>query len=70
MSKALKALEGAGLICQECGEPLTLMHTSYSAIGDDLEVDLLFHCEACHQDWVQTSVFVLKSQNIERKFWG
>jgi hypothetical protein len=70
MGKVLKALEGTGLICQDCGSPLTLMHTSYNVSGDNLEIDLLFYCEACHRDWVQTSVFALQSQTVERKFWG
>jgi hypothetical protein len=70
VNNALNALEGTGLVCQECGSQLTLMHTGYNASCNNLEVDLLFHCERCHRDWVQTSVFTLQSSIIERKFWG
>ena len=70
MDNAFKALGGSGLLCKECGESLTLMYTSHNTSGNDLEVYLLFHCEACHCDWVQTSTFTLKNQTFERKFWG
>jgi transposase-like protein len=63
-------LSNTDLTCPECSSTLKLMHTDYSLIGKDFEIDQLFHCENCHRDWEQVSSYALKSCELTRKFWG
>ena len=56
--------------CPECSGDLRVMHSYTSEAGSSITVTKLLHCDQCHRDWDQESVYYLKTSEFRRNFWG
>ena len=59
-----------GVKCPTCGEILELMDSSWYFTSDGIGCSVLFHCNACHDDFEKEIGYKAKPVIFKHKYWG
>jgi hypothetical protein len=59
-----------GPACPECGNTLTVMHSTYEVTPTSFEHVVLYNCDKCCSDWERRSRYIGEPVEFKRKIWG